>query len=46
MKKGKSRTRLARRDIIRSNAKIAARRGRQYDHHQYDGRDEGMAQEA
>lgn len=39
MRKGKSRTRIARRDIMRSTAKNAARRARQrtaYDHRQYD----------
>lgn len=40
MKKGKSRTRIARRDILRSNAKNDARKARQqaksYDRFDYD----------
>jgi len=51
MKKGKSKTRIARRDIMRSNAKIAARKARQrpaYDRRQYDGHssDGALAAEA
>ena len=41
MRKGKSRTRMGRRDILRSNAANARRRARQqartYDKRQYDG---------
>lgn len=39
MRKGKSRNQIARMDIMRANAKNAARRARQraaYDHRQYD----------
>jgi len=35
-RKGKSRTRTARRDIMRSNAANARRKARQYDRRQYD----------
>jgi hypothetical protein len=45
MKKGKTGTRIARRDNGRSNAKIAARKARQraaYDHKGYDGHGEAV----